>query len=872
MENIVQLLSNLIALLLCLFQYISNKKQGWILATIFFLFGLMSCYYWTAFLIIMNDYPNVSNLFSYAGWNASFFVLLLLVLHMRSKGSKHYFHPLMLLPIPFNIWQLTIYLQYGGFFNNVYQVSVMTAIMCFSIQSICWYFKNKENGERPPYVAFVALMFACFEFGMWTCSCFDVPILNFYYPFSFLASSSYLFLVWALFKTYKSEESEVRESFEKKYQNILKGVYLLLVIVCCIGGILLGVWMRDTMDASLINPGENNIYDIIHVVLFIISLFIVAFAIAIIFVVNFSEKVYENNELREARMIAEHSNAAKSDFLANMSHEIRTPINTILGMNEMILRESLSGDNNSDKKKEELCQSLSDISVYSGNIKSAGNNLLSIINDILDISKIEAGKVDIIETDYKLSSVLNDVCNMIYLKAKEKNLDFRADVDNSLPDYLHGDDIRVRQIITNILNNAVKYTEKGTILLSVSGENINKDDKQIDLIVRVKDTGIGIREEDLDKLFQKFERVDLEKNSTVEGTGLGLAISHTLLEMMGGNIAVESEYGKGSTFTIRIPQKIVSEDQIGDFEIRFKTNVEETQTYEDSFVAPDAHILIVDDTKMNLAVADGLLKNTQIKIDMAGGGKEAIDLAKIKSYDLILMDQRMPEIDGTEALHEIRAKSESKNKTTPIICLTADAVNGAKERYIAEGFDDYLTKPINLRELEEMLVKYLPEEKVIPVQRDSLDKNSESTDDSYGSLAAFGIDYKTGLSYCQNDETLYRSLLGEFVQSSESKLKDLSIYYEEKDWKNYAIIVHSLKSTSKMIGADKLSEIASRLETAANEENEKGIMAEHSLMIDKYKETIKAISSLIPAPEISGSDEDWIMEFNPEDNKETDDV
>ncbi|MCR4677555.1 MAG: response regulator [Lachnospiraceae bacterium] len=397
-------------------------------------------------------------------------------------------------------------------------------------------------------------------------------------------------------------------------------------------------------------------------------------------------------ELEQAKIKADEANRSKSDFLANMSHEIRTPINAVIGMNEMIMREA------KDEK----------IADYSKNIESAGRSLLSIINDILDLSKIEAGKMELTEAPYKFSSLINDVVVMISVKAREKNLAFNVNVDETLPDGLYGDEIRIRQIITNVLNNAVKYTEKGSVTLSV---NYNRSGDDCNLLVRVTDTGIGIKPEDIDKVFEKFDRADMDRNKTIEGTGLGLTIVKRLLVMMDGTISVESEYGKGSTFFLRIPQKIHEDDAIGDYRKKFSSASASDGGYKELFHAPDAEILVVDDTLINLTVVRALLKKTKIKIDTATSAAEALIKTTEKKYDTILLDNRMPGMDGAEALPIMRTQDGGLNKETPIVCLTADAVSGARERYLAEGFTDYLTKPIESAALERMLLKYLPKDK-----------------------------------------------------------------------------------------------------------------------------------------------------------------
>ena len=398
-------------------------------------------------------------------------------------------------------------------------------------------------------------------------------------------------------------------------------------------------------------------------------------------------------ELDKAREEAEAANKSKSAFLANMSHEIRTPINAVIGMNEMIIRES----------SEEA------VVGYAKNIESAGKNLLSIINDILDLSKIEAGKMEIINTEYSLIGLINDVVNMISFKCREKNLKLMINLEPTLPRRLLGDEVRIRQVIINILNNAVKYTNEGSVTLTVTGE---KEDDMVNLAVSVKDTGIGIKKEDIHNIFGKFNRVDLENNQSIEGTGLGLAITGGLLQAMNGHVHVESEYGEGTEFLIHVPQKIIDSQPVGEYREGLTETTGKPEKYRESFHAPGAVILHVDDTKVNHSVMKSLLKKTGVKMDMAINGPDSIALAKEKKYDIILMDYRMPHMDGIEALQAIRNDEEGQNKETPVICLTADAVSGARERYMSEGFTDYITKPVDAVLLEKILVKYLPSEKV----------------------------------------------------------------------------------------------------------------------------------------------------------------
>ncbi len=474
-------------------------------------------------------------------------------------------------------------------------------------------------------------------------------------------------------------------------------------IVGVIGVDFSAEWFEDQLTSQM----RSTI--ISYLIIFMISM-LVAAALSLSTVRPF---VKYQGKLLEEKMRAESANNAKSEFLANMSHEIRTPINVVLGMNEMILRETRGAQQNTEKDDKDIDKTLNNVVVYASDVENAGHNLLALVNDILDFSKIEAGRMDLVEAPYKLSSMLGNISNMLRYKAQDKKLDLIFDVDKTIPDELKGDEIRVRQVLVNILNNAVKYTEKGSVIMTLKGE---REDDRITLVAAIEDTGIGIREEDKEKLFSKFERLEMERNSTVEGTGLGLVITKRLLDMMGGDISVESEYGSGSVFTVRIPQTIVSEEPIGDFKAHYEAGVQENKVYKESFRAPRAKVLVVDDTKINLTVVKHLLKNTKMIIETASSGKEGVSMAEKTEYDVILMDQRMPEMNGTEALHRIRSTAGAASVVSPVICLTADAVVGARDRYMAEGFSDYITKPVDGYELEKMLMKYLPKDKMVIVR------------------------------------------------------------------------------------------------------------------------------------------------------------
>ncbi len=392
---------------------------------------------------------------------------------------------------------------------------------------------------------------------------------------------------------------------------------------------------------------------------------------------------------------------AKSTFLSNMSHEIRTPINAVLGMNEMILRES-------DDQA---------VLSYSENIKAAGNTLLGLVNDILDFSKIEAGKIEIIPVDYDLSDLVNDLTNLISIRTDAKGLELKLDIDPSIPQKLNGDEIRVKQVITNILTNAAKYTEKGSVTFKLSCKKIDKENNKVVIRVSVIDTGMGIKPGDMEKLFTKFERIEEKKNRRIEGTGLGMSITKSLLEMMGSSLEVESVYGQGSTFSFDLEQSVIAWDQMGDYKQSGKDRKRAKEKYKERLHAPDACVLVVDDNKVNLAVFKLLVKNIQIQVDTAESGDECLRKAAERPYDIIFLDHMMPGKTGTETLREFKAQTSGPNLNTPVICLTADAISGAREQYISVGFTDYLTKPIYPEQLENMLIEMLPEEKITLLDR-----------------------------------------------------------------------------------------------------------------------------------------------------------
>lgn len=493
--------------------------------------------------------------------------------------------------------------------------------------------------------------------------------------------------------------------------------------------------------------------------------------------INLSERAFAASE-------------AKSSFLSNMSHEIRTPINAILGMNEIILRECKDPE----------------ITSYAESIKTAGSTLLGIINDILDFSKIEAGKIEIIPVDYDLSSLINDLVNMIQTRADDKGLALSLDFDKNLPKILYGDEVRIKQVITNILTNAVKYTEKGSVTFTIKFKRIADEPDSIILLVAIKDTGIGIKPEDMKRLFVEFERIEEERNRNVEGTGLGMAITQNLLYLMKSSLKVESIYGLGTKFSFELKQKVLKWEPLGDYEASYKAGLKERKKYQEKFTAPTAKVLVVDDNQMNLLVFKNLLKQTQIQIDTALTGDEGLLLTQNVRYDLIFFDHMMPEKDGIETLRELRAQPENPNHRVCAVCLTANAVSGAREKYIAAGFDNYLTKPINPDKLEEMLLEYLPPEKVTSSR---VEKPSQVTTPA---PEYKHINIATGLEYSGGDEEMFRSVVEIFCSFKDENQAKIQRAFDSGDWKNYTIFVHALKSTSLSIGGEQLSELARKLE------------------------------------------------------------
>ncbi len=531
-------------------------------------------------------------------------------------------------------------------------------------------------------------------------------------------------------------------------------------------------------------------------------------------------------ERKKQRAVAAREAHAK--FLANMSHEIRTPINVVVGMNEMILRES-----HNETVRE-----------YANNIQRASNMLLGLVNDVLDFTKIESGQLDLVEDNYSLCSLIQDELLLLTSRIGDKPIATHMDIDSGLPAKLYGDELRIKQVLTNLLSNAVKYTQEGSITLKVFSQPIDKDN--LLLSFSVIDTGAGIKEEDLPKLFYSFKRLELAKNRTIEGTGLGLNIAQQLATLMQGTITVESEYGIGSSFTLSIPQKIVDYEPIGSFENAILAYSQENNISAKYFTAPDASVLVVDDNSMNLALMKGLLKRTQMKVDFAASGKECLTLTKKKFYHIILLDHMMPELDGVETLHMLRADKLNPNQNTVVIALTANAVAGCREMYLEYGFHDYFSKPIQANMLDELLIQHLPnalvhmvEENISPSEAPSPLMQQEPSSD------LFYIDYDMGLSYCMDSKDFYQEMLSTFCEEYTTELTNLKESFENRNWKQYAIAAHSLKSNTLNIGAANFSALSLQHEQAGKAEDEAFILTNHQDYLVALERLVEKIRGML---------------------------
>lgn len=515
---------------------------------------------------------------------------------------------------------------------------------------------------------------------------------------------------------------------------------------------------------------------------------------------------------------------SQTRFLTHMSHEIRTPLNVVIGMNTMILNE------NRDKQVQE----------YAEKIDSASKLLLNLISDVLDFSKVEQGSMELEKNSYYLASLINDEALSLKSKAEEKGLEVRIQIDEKLPSVLQGDVVRIKQCLNHLIQNAVNYTQEGHITLSAQGSY--SDSKEFYLVLSVADTGEGIRKEDMAKLFNSFTKLDENKNQFVAGTGLGLSLIKTLITKMGGTIKVNSVFGKGSMFTIRIPQIVVDKEPIGNIECAYEKAEMESLQKRQYLYAPEAEILVVDDNDMNLAVIRGLLKQSEMRLDMALSGKECLELTRKKKYDLIFMDHMMPVMDGVETLHMLKKETENPNVDTTVIMLTANAITGMKEQYIEEGFEDYISKPVELEKLEKMLHKYLPEEKTSWKEEERKEQSEEKQEEEQ---TGSKIDKSIGLNYCGGSEEMYKEIVRAYHQQGQKYIAAIPELCEKGEWKDYAVIAHAIKSTSLTIGARELSEEAKIQEQAAKEDKTDICAQGWEAFFENYKQILQEAEAFL---------------------------
>lgn len=550
-------------------------------------------------------------------------------------------------------------------------------------------------------------------------------------------------------------------------------------------------------------------------------------------------KARQAEEMERAKEDAENANRAKSQFLARISHEIRTPVNAVIGLNEMILRESKEG---------ETLQHATDV-------KNASIALLDIINELLDASKIEAGVMELVIAEYELGSLLNDLYNMIRARLGDKNLKLVFDVDPTIPSRFVGDDMRIRQILLNLLTNAVKYTNEGTITVSLC---CKEEGDRAKLRYTVKDTGIGIREEDIGKLKAAFRRLDLSRNNSIEGTGLGLNIVQQYLALMGSELEIQSVYEKGSEFSFEITQEIRDRKELGDFHERFCAAEKAAKTAV-RYQAMNAKVLVVDDHRMNLKVFRNLLKETGIQIKEAESGKECLEILHQQSFDLVFLDHMMPGMDGIETLQRIR--DEKLCDDVPVIMLTANATVGSRERYLAEGFQDFLSKPVLPDQLDAVILQYLPEKLVHRISGNEVKQEvpkaepNKVGEESMESKTVFEqikaalpeFDYESAMKTCMEDEEFYLELFRDF---SELPIrKELQKYLEANDVKNYCIRIHGFKNNLYSIGARKLGDFAYEMEKITKQDSFEGILQMQEKLLEAYGEICTIYEEIVRGEE-----------------------
>ena len=530
------------------------------------------------------------------------------------------------------------------------------------------------------------------------------------------------------------------------------------------------------------------------------------------------QQVVEIRDLRTERDTARERGAARTKFLASMSHEIRTPINSILGMNEMILKESRDPD----------------ILNYAGIINDSGTMLLSLINDVLDVSKIDNDMTELVPINYDPGKMFDNAAELLRTQATKKGLEIKIGRPQNLPSMLFGDEKRISQILINLISNAVKYTPEGSIVFT--GECFETEGGY-DLCFYISDTGIGIRNEDLSDIFDPFHRLDLQKNQNIQGTGLGLAIVKSLVEMMKGEIKVDSVYGKGSTFSVKIPQQKMSDDASDKYNSGNAVEDDELLGIDENYIAPEARILEVDDNLSNQIVVKEFLKKAGVLLDIASSGTEALRLCKVNKYDVILMDHMMPDPDGIKTMHMIRSEEGSLNIYTPEIILTANAIMGSKAMYEAEGFDNYLSKPVESSRLLKMIRKYLPEEKVLYKPKKRVTAEHIKTDH----VPEGPLDIPALIARFDGKQDTVNMILEEVIKEGERKIPLLRDLANSGDLKRYAVEAHGVKGVMASSCAASLCATAKSHELAAKEGNAKFVKDNVESFLDEYNSVLDFI-------------------------------
>ena len=526
----------------------------------------------------------------------------------------------------------------------------------------------------------------------------------------------------------------------------------------------------------------------------------------------------KNDELLKKIEELTEANRSKNAFIANISHEIRTPMNAIIGFAELLLQL-----NSSDEVNE-----------YAGEIKSASNNLLAIINDLLDISKIESGRMELVPVPYYLHYLFTDIESVMSIPTKNKGIDFRINANPELPSQLYGDLVRIRQVLTNICNNAVKFTKEGYVELSA---NYSEGDEPDSIILEfvIRDTGIGIRKDDLDLIFDKFRQVDMRLNRNVEGSGLGLSICKQLVELMEGTIEVDSVYGEGTTFTVRIPQKVLNRNKLSNYLVYHKQEEKKRSV----FYAPSARVLVVDDNPVNLKILRGLLLHYEIDADTVLSGEEAVEKAKENTYDLILMDHMMPGMNGEDALNAIRDLPDKDKASVPVIAVTANAIRGMRDEFLRKGFTDYLSKPVETDKLEGVLKENLASNLFVSLEEEEEEEQVQLD------IEIKGIDIDSGLVKTDGNAKDYLEILEIFAEYGPDKASEIENFAKEHDYENYVIAVHSLKSVAANIGAHQLFTMAKVHEFAGKSGNTGFVDMNCDKLVSLYRSIIENIEAAL---------------------------